>query len=125
MLLTRVKKGIAVVLVAVGVFQIAAFSSPASAEWRDNSDQLPGMEDSSDAIAGGVVVGLAALAVVGVIYAIVKWNKKPEAGAEAAQVPHDEHIGPAAFRDLKTDPDPTRSGLKDDVLVTGLSVKFW
>jgi hypothetical protein len=124
MLLARVKRVIAVGVVAIGVLQMAAFSSPASAEWRHNSDQLPGMEDSSDAIAGGAVVALAVAAVVGIVYAIVKWNKKPQADAEMSQVPRNDNIGSTALKDLKSDPNPTRSGLKDRVLMTGLSVNF-
>lgn len=118
---THLKKMIAVVVLVVGVSQLAPFSSPASAEWRDNSDQLPGMEDSSDAIAGGAVVALAVAAVVGIVYAITRWGKTPQDGTEVSQPPVDDNTGLAALQALDS---VARTGPTDRLLVTGLSVEF-
>ncbi|MEW6684435.1 MAG: hypothetical protein AB1451_16180 [Nitrospirota bacterium] len=121
---THLTTMIAVIVLVVGAFQLAPFSSPASAEWRDNSDQLPGMEDSSDAIAGGAVVALAVAAVVGIVYAITAWGKKPHADTAASQPPVDDNAGLAALQDLNTDPGLPRTGPTDRLVVTGLSVTF-
>jgi hypothetical protein len=124
MVLTNAKKVVAVVMIAVGLIHVVGVISPADAAWRERSDELPGMEDSSDAIAGGVVAALAVAAVLGVVYAIVKWNKKPLRAAEVSQVRSNDTAGLAALRGLKGTPNPTRRGITDGVVVTGLSVSF-
>lgn len=66
------------IIITAFFFNVAGLSSETHAKWRDQSDQLPGMEDDSSM--STLTYTAVGLVVVGIIYWIVKANKNKQTG---------------------------------------------
>ena len=73
MLLTKVQKTLVLIVIGTFFVQLLGLPSEGYAQWRDKSDDLPGINEGPSPL----VYVAVALAAIGIIYVIVK-NKKTE-----------------------------------------------
>lgn len=78
MLLNTFKKGLAIFVIAIFSFQLLGLVPDTHAAWRDQSDQLPGINEGPSPV---VYVAVAAVT-IGIVYLIAKAFKNKSVDAE-------------------------------------------
>lgn len=115
MKVTKTIRVFIMVIITAFLIQVAGVPTKSYAQWVDRSDELPGMEDSISPLVY-VAVGLA---VIGIIYWIVKANKNKQVGDGKDEVDKPLEEKPESGGDSSFFKDT-----EDKTLVTGFSSDF-